>query len=248
MRRVLLFLSLILSSGVLFAAQSIGSLMPLQKNAQVYADEQMISAKTPIMKNTVIRIEKGTAELVMTNGDRFTLASGTVMTASEYLDGSSEEKKPSIFQLIRGKVSALIVREEQENEKVIIKTGNAIVGVKGTEFIVEAPTPSVTQLTTISGKVNFRRVQGDEVGDSSIIGTGLRSLIVQEQTPSAPISVSQGDWKQMQQTFTESSAKTQIQSQPVDVVQSTLSQEVERRMVQQALRNQARIMVDITFE
>ncbi|MBF0279554.1 MAG: FecR domain-containing protein [SAR324 cluster bacterium] len=231
------------------APPSIGILTPLGESYEIFLDGKKISGSTPVAKENLIRLGKNSvAELKMENGDRFVLASEAEFHVKEYFDGEGNSSEhPSLFELIRGKLEALIDRRDRE--KILIKTGNAVIGVKGTNFIVEVPSFSLTQVTTLSGIVSFQRIDQETNAHEISLRPGFRSLIVKASSPTPPLSISSGDRTEINRIFQRLKRPLfqQIQPSSESIVDNTLNQEIKNRVIQQALHNQAALIVDVVF-
>ncbi|MBF0239191.1 MAG: FecR domain-containing protein [SAR324 cluster bacterium] len=238
---IIVFMVLVQIHPLWAASRSVGTLTPLGHSAEVYLGNQKISVATAVTKEDIIRTGGGTAELVMNNGDRFNLSSNTIISVETYVDDKSQDE-PSFIKLFIGKVQAMVEREDKES--VRIKTENAMVGVKGTEFIVEVPSAEVTQVTTITGIVSLRKL--DAADNELLITAGFRSILLHNLQPFAPIAISKKDRMQMNQIFPSKKAPAlkPVESKPLDDV---LIREVERHIVQEALREQALLGVDLNF-
>lgn len=252
MKKYYLLIIALLWVGVVYAVhQSVAVVVPLEGN--IYIGNQKIDQSTLVTKNDIIRTDKDSfAELKMNNGDIFKISHNTVISVEEYYDPdddyqeNSEKSKPSVFQILTGKIRALI--ESEDKEKVMVKTGNAMVGVKGTDFIVEVPSHKVTQVTTISGIVSLRRIRARDTSEEVLLKAGFRSILLYSQRPTNPIAISRRDHNQITRTFKiEDEKAIKAITTEEDAVDSFLMREIERRMVQKVLHKQAIITVDVNF-
>ncbi|MGK5094249.1 FecR family protein [Deltaproteobacteria bacterium TL4] len=248
MRKINLFVIAMICAGVAWAASdSVGMLTPLGESGEVFIGNQVIATAMPVRKTDVIRTGAGSfAKLVMKNGDRFNLGSNTVISVEDYSESDQNQESKSVFQVIIGKLRALVEREDME--KLLIKTGNAMVGVKGTDFIVEVPSREVTQVTTLTGIVSLRRMDAPSVTDGILINAGFRSILFQKHLPFTPIAISRKDHQQIRQTFQLRKEKA-LPAKPfeIDVLDDVLMREIQRRMIQEELHKQAILGLDLHF-
>ena len=248
MRKVNLLIIMMIYAGFAWGtSETVGTLTPFGKSGEVFIGNQVVETSMPIKKTDVIRTGADSfAKIVMNNGDRFNLGRKTIISVEEYVDADQNNDSKSIFQVIIGKLRALIEREDKE--KLLIKTGNAMVGVKGTDFIVEVPSREVTQVTTLTGIVSFRRMDVPSVTDEILVNAGFRSILFQKQPPYTPIAISRKDRQQIRQTF-------QLKKESVlppkhfekDALDDVLMREIQRRMVQEELHKQAILGLDVRF-
>ncbi|MBF0287775.1 MAG: FecR domain-containing protein [SAR324 cluster bacterium] len=250
MKKMIVVLACVLlyGSSSLGAEMVVGILIPHQQGSGIYIESQPVTQPTPVTRDVFIRLgSNSTAELAMNNGDRFILVSDTMIRVRDYYDEEGTAEKSSLFEMIRGKVEALI--EGRDKEKLLIQTGNAIIGVKGTEFIIETPSSQLTQVTTLSGTVSLQRMDQQQFSKEIFLEAGFRSLIVKKSSPTPPFFISTGDRLEINRLFQRwvrlPGALERLSSDTV--VDNAFNQEIKRRVVQQALRNQAALVVDIVF-
>ncbi|MBI3556877.1 MAG: FecR domain-containing protein [Deltaproteobacteria bacterium] len=82
------------------------------------------------------------------------------------------ENRTAVFNLLYGKLRALVNRKVGENGSVEVRTHDAAMGVRGTEFVINVPPTgqdSQTRVMVISGEV---RVSPPGGGPSVIVGPG----------------------------------------------------------------------------
>jgi len=93
---------------------------------------------------------EGKAELTLQNGDVIVMAPDTRM------DVDSDEKLPPEIESssrVDGKIRAQI--RKTDGRKIRFKTANALVGVKGTDFVIEFKNKATT-VATVKGLVNMQ--------------------------------------------------------------------------------------------
>jgi hypothetical protein len=92
------------------------------------------------------------ARIIFENGDQFLVSPG-----SEYVLTVPKSKKNSysLINLTRGKLRAIISRDGPRN-KMRVKTRNAAMGVRGTDFFVNAKGFNRSEVSIIRGKVTLK--------------------------------------------------------------------------------------------
>lgn len=121
------------------------------------------------------------------NADQFLLAEKTTFVIQDYV---TPEERPTrgIFSLLGGKLRS-IVNTIKGKKDIQIQTGNATIGVKGTDFLTEVPNDQLTQVTTFEGTVSLKNRLGALV-EEVFIRAGTASLVVSQQIPFSPVELS----------------------------------------------------------
>ncbi len=119
------------------------------------------------------------ARIIFDNGDQFMLGPGT-----EYTLTLPQKKSPnSIINLTRGKLRAIISKDGPRNN-MKVKTRNASMGVRGTDFFVNARGFDRSEVSVLRGKVSLKMDQKKEVKKQNskekevILETGYSAKIV----------------------------------------------------------------------
>lgn len=93
------------------------------------------SAGTAIEKGNWIKTgADGWAELLLSDGSRMTLANNTELEITEFV--MAKKKKTATLNLMQGKIRASITKPAGEKVNYTITTPSAVVGVRGTEFMM----------------------------------------------------------------------------------------------------------------
>lgn len=111
----------------------------------------------------------------------------------------TEANSPQLWQLVKGKIRSQIVHDpDQSGEKLIIRAGNAAMGVRGTDFVVSfEPGNQRVSLVTVSGNVAMAFVPPGGSAQQALSGGrvvevksgSFSNLSAGSQAPSAPKSL-----------------------------------------------------------
>jgi hypothetical protein len=119
------------------------------------------------------------------------LAENTTMQITEYV--YSPEKRSSVFRLLVGKVRAIVGRYfPGAGSRCEIHTPTAIIGVRGTHFVVDA---TFTDETTVvcfdtSRDLAVRNIRDDVAGEVILTG-GLMTKVLEGQPPTIPLKATE---------------------------------------------------------
>ena len=143
MRSLLLTCILLLSSGLLSAAEVVGSvILSMGQNIAVATDgsERILKRQSPVYANDLLKTgEKGRLQLRLSDGSRLALKPSTEFRIAEYsFDEKQPEEGKAIFQLLKGgmrTISGQIGKSQRENYR--LETTVATIGIRGTHYGVE---------------------------------------------------------------------------------------------------------------
>ncbi|PCI26589.1 MAG: hypothetical protein COB67_09925 [SAR324 cluster bacterium] len=108
---------------------------------------------TLVMKNDVIATgEKGKARILLAAGDEVFLGPRSVLTLTKQLSASPKKFRFKYVATIFGKIRSRV--RASFPHRFVVKTANAVIGVKGTDFVVEYVN-QVTTVGTLSGLVEM---------------------------------------------------------------------------------------------
>ncbi len=82
----------------------------------------------------------GWVELTLSDNSRFTIANNSELEISAFTVG--KEKREGSFNLVQGKLRASVVKLAGKQTDIRVKSGTAVAGVKGTEFLMLAQGPA----------------------------------------------------------------------------------------------------------
>lgn len=104
---------------------------------------------------SVITANRSFAKLLFSDRSQMNVAPNSEMMIEQF-----NQDDPGMINLVRGRIRSKVTRnyldteEESEDSKLFIKTRNAAMGVRGTDFLVEhSPNQNSTNLVTFQGSV-----------------------------------------------------------------------------------------------
>lgn len=117
---------------------------------------------------TIVTETRGFVRLEMNDGSYLNVAPSTRLT----VDTPSSDG-PDTWELVKGRIRSRIVNTNTGEEKLIIKTRNVALGVRGTEFIVSSEAQNgAVSLVTLEGSVAMARLQPGLSPIEALRGTG----------------------------------------------------------------------------
>jgi hypothetical protein len=121
----------------------------------------------------------------------FNLAENTYIQITEHIYSPEENRRSSVFRLVMGKIRGIVGRYfKGAGSRFNVSTPTAIIGVRGTHFVVDA---SLTDETTVicidsATDVVVRNIQEDIPGEVSLT-TGLMTKVLEGIPPSLPTEI-----------------------------------------------------------
>lgn len=162
MKKIALILSLLLlisspSYGKLILPKGgVGKLKVIHLPVSIIRDNKTIKVSsfgTVVKQGDLIKTgKKGRVQLVLASGDEVFMGPATEMTVTQEFTKSSESKLTNYALKVFGKIRAVV--QKTRGKRVQVKTPNATIGVKGTDFIVEY-NDGATTVGTIHGLVEL---------------------------------------------------------------------------------------------
>lgn len=141
-----------------------GEKISTSRGMELYRSDQLVTGAGGVVK------------IVFADGSSIVAMKNSSFEIEEYQARASGKKVTleSVMGLVRGKIKVL-VKPRDGGHNAVVKTQNAVMGVRGTEFIVsyleppadaQQPEPAQTQLVVIEGKVALRTLAaaGDDTG------------------------------------------------------------------------------------
>jgi len=152
MRTILILLFMLFSAPVLFAAPKVATLVLLEKSVQVIREGRMMqirSQETALYNDDQIETgPDGKAKIAFENGDLAYLGPNSTLDIRTKVT-------PSVTKItlkLSGKLRAMV--NHRVGRSFRIRTVNAVVGVKGTDFVTES-TGKQTRVGTLKGLVSL---------------------------------------------------------------------------------------------
>ncbi len=118
----------------------------------------------------VITPKGGKAQIVLSSGDSLFLASSSQVVLNEEITSSAQAKITRIM-LSSGKIRAHI--KKKKKRRIRFRTANAIIGVKGTDFVVE----HINRTTTVGTREGLVNMASAKSGKNIDIPPGKMSSI-----------------------------------------------------------------------
>lgn len=197
-------LSLIHASGA-YANEAIGPATTLLVRGKIQAQSDGKSDRIAVKKGDQIS-SNSTLFSEKKSFGRFELFDQTILSLGPnsqiILKANPKDSPANVLNLIGGKVRAKVIREGRKNqEKMVIRTQTAAMGVRGTEFVIEYDAANDrVSIATIEGEVSFARIpagasleQAVEAllgGERVLVAAGrMSSLQPGQASPSRPEAI-----------------------------------------------------------
>lgn len=114
--------------------------------------------------DTVVTGEKGAAKVLFTDSTIMDIGEASALKVSDYAL-KNVENRTGTFTLFYGKLRSLVTKQVGPQGKVEVRSGNAVMGVRGTEFMILMPrlvnmAQAQIQVMVVSGIVAMASVRG----------------------------------------------------------------------------------------
>ncbi len=128
----------------------------------------------------------GWVELTLNDKSKFTLANNTEFEISSFL--LTKNRREGSFNLAQGKLRASVVKFGGRQSGMTVKSGTAVAGIKGTEFLML----SQGQANVFFGNEGKVGVSGYDRGQQQPLTTGTMTQNTRGITPLEPLKVEAG--------------------------------------------------------
>lgn len=128
----------------------------------------------------------GWAELTLADKSRFTLANTTEFEVNAFL--LTRNRREGSFTLTQGKLRASVVKFGSRQSGMTVKSGTAVAGIKGTEFLML----SQGQANVFFGNEGKVGVSGDARGQQQPLTAGVMTQNTRGMIPLEPLKVEAG--------------------------------------------------------
>lgn len=168
------------SAADLRAETEIGRLAVVTGDVRIVRDAnsdagQPAKANDPVHNGDVVKTGNGAAAKVLfTDQSIMDVGANSAFKVTDY-DLKQGDNRTGTFSLVYGKLRALVTKQVGENGNVQVRTKDAVMGVRGTEFVVDQPkaqagmpTPP-TQIAVMSGRLQITPPAG---GPPVFVGAG----------------------------------------------------------------------------
>jgi len=171
-------------------AQEVGTVAAIEGSAQIGRDGTWTDATAgaAVLRGDQLRTGRpGRLRVVFQDDSVLTLSDGSQMTVNDQTFDPQRGKGRSLFQLVRGKVDALVSDYyHRSGTSYEIETPTAVAGVRGTDFIVKYDdADEVTEVVGLSGEVQVHSLLARS-GPGVYVRAGQGTQIRRGQRPTAP--------------------------------------------------------------
>lgn len=128
----------------------------------------------------------GWVELTLEDKSRFTLANNTEFEVTKFL--LTKNRREGSFNLTRGKLRASVVKLAGRQSGMTVRSGTAVAGIKGTEFLMMSEGPA----NVFFGNEGTVAVSGDGKGTEQPLTVGTMTQNTRGLTPVEPMKVESG--------------------------------------------------------
>ena len=191
MKKILIFLTLTLIFPVVAFADPVGKITGLKGVVQFRSQNNIPYAT--LKKGAVISEgnwiktgSNGWVELTLSDKSKFTLANNTVFEVTSFL--VSKGKRSGSFNLAQGKLRASIVKLGGSQSGLTVRSGTAVAGIKGTEFLMLTE----GQANVFFGNEGIVGVSGDGKGPEQPLTANTMTQNTRSITPVEPLKVEAG--------------------------------------------------------
>ncbi|MDO9067055.1 MAG: FecR domain-containing protein [Deltaproteobacteria bacterium] len=186
---ITLLICLLLPSMAL--AVQVGKITGLKGVAQYRAVNN--TPYTPLKKGDSISVgnwiktgANGWVELTLEDKSKFTLANNTEFAVTSFL--LTKNKREGTFNLAQGKLRASVVKLAGRQSGMTVKSGTAVAGIKGTEFLMMSEGPA----NVFFGNEGTVAVSGDGKGPQQPLTASTMTQNTRGITPVEPLKVEAG--------------------------------------------------------
>jgi len=191
MKKMLVFLLLALLVPVAAMAAQVGKITGLKGTVQFRAKNNIPYGK--LAKGAVISEgnwiktgPNGWVELTLNDRSRFTLANNTTFEVTNFMVGKNRRK--GSFNLAQGRLRASIVKFGGTQSGLTVRSGTAVAGIKGTEFMMLTE----GQANVFFGNEGTVGVSGDGKGAEQPLTANTMTQNTRGITPVEPLKVEAG--------------------------------------------------------
>lgn len=191
MKRILVVLLLVLLVPVFASAGQVGTITGLKGTAMSRAKNNIpygaLKKNDVISEGNWIKTKgDGWVELTLDDKSRFTLANNTEFEVSSFL--VTKGKREGAFNLTQGKLRASVVKLAGRQSGMTVRSGTAVAGIKGTEFLMLSQGPA----NVFFGNEGKVEVSGDGKGGRQPLTVGTMTQNTRGLTPVEPLKVEPG--------------------------------------------------------
>lgn len=191
MKKVLTMLLLMLLVPVLCLAAQVGKITGVKGTAQFRVKNNVpysaLKKGDAISEGNWIKTgADGWVELTLEDKSKFTLANNTEFEVNRFQ--LSKNKREGVFNLSQGKVRASVTKFSGKLSGMTVKSGTAVAGIKGTEFLMLSQGPA----NVFFGNEGTVAVSGDGNGPQQPLTASSMTQNTRGNTPTEPLKVDAG--------------------------------------------------------
>ena len=154
----------------------------------------------PIMLHDRIATPPGASvRIILTDDSVVTIGEKSSLAIADYVYNSRKRVRRGILDLILGGVRTQLNRAGFADEEFIVRTSNAIAGVKGTDFVVTTTIAERTKVFVLEGRVSVANVASPQ--ERRIVGAGSYTLVEKKRIPLKPQPMSEAVLREIENRF-----------------------------------------------
>ena len=136
--------------------------------------------------DTIETGDKGKVELRLSDGSTIVIGANSRVVIKELNTLEVTKVSTSTFELLKGKIRAIVVPLASKDSRFTIETGNATVGVRGTDFgMTRDPDAGTTHLLTLDGAVYLTLTYFPHLPSILVVG-GEEITVMGDKMPPMP--------------------------------------------------------------
>lgn len=191
MSRTLFILLALLLVPVAALAGQVGKITGVRGQAQIRAANNipygaLKKGETVSEGNWIKTGDDGWVELTLNDKSRFTLADNTEFEVTSFI--LTKNRREGSFNLAQGKLRASVVKLAGRQSGMTVKSGTAVAGIKGTEFLMLSQGPA----NVFFGNEGTVGVSGEAKGPQQPLTANTMTQNTRGMTPVEPLKVEAG--------------------------------------------------------
>jgi tetratricopeptide (TPR) repeat protein len=192
MKRVLIVLLALLLVPIVALAGQVGKITGLQGTAQIRVKNNIpydtLKKGDVVSEGNWIKTgADGWVELTLNDKSKFTLANNTEFEVTSFLYNGKKQRE-GVFTMTQGKLRASVVKLGGRQSGMTVKSGTAVAGIKGTEFLMLSQGPA----NVFFGNEGRVSVSGEIKGPHQPLTANSMTQNTRGMTPVEPLKVETG--------------------------------------------------------
>jgi len=126
---------------------------------------------------------KSKVRLTFEDGSLLNLSESTELVIKEHIYAPDEQKRQSVLSMAQGKMRVLCQKMTGAGSQMQVETPTAVIGIRGTEFLVWVVSNELTTVICLSDEVYVRSIDGKVPGEVVLkpnqmtkVGVGVRPV------------------------------------------------------------------------